>query len=118
MSHLFGLFREIGWNDLVPDVDHQVLVEGPGQVGDWDYAPTAMSEHSIVIYNPNGSELTVALGADRAATFRWFDPTDGSFTEPQAVVPDTSDLVTFDTGDNAASDQDWVLLIDLGNGQS
>ena len=119
MSHLFGLFREIGWNDLVPDVDHQVLVEGPGQVGDWDYAPTAMSEHSIVIYNPNGSELTVALGADRAATFRWFDPTDGSFTEPQAVVPDTSDLVTFEApGDNAASDQDWVLLIDLGNGQS
>ena len=116
MTHLFGLFRRIGWSDLVPDVEHNVLVKGPGQVGDWDYAPAAASADSIVIYNPKGSDLTVALRADRESTYRWYDPTNGSFTEPQFIAPDESGLVTFESpGDNADFDRDWVLLIDYLN---
>jgi hypothetical protein len=112
MTHLFALFSQVSPEELVPDTGHAVLVEGAGSVGEWDAAVAASNDEFILVYNPAGRDLTVALPADRRSVAQWFDPTNGRLGDPQLVVPDGSSSVTLRSpGANDAGDPDWVLII-------
>ena len=112
MTHLFALFSQVSPEELVPDTGHTVLVEGAGSIGEWDAAVAASNDGFILVYDPAGRDLTVALPADRRSVAQWFDPTNGTLGDPQLVVPDGSGSVTLRSpGANDAGDPDWVLIV-------
>jgi hypothetical protein len=122
VTYMANLFAVLPWFDLVPDVDHKVLVSGYGWfesqagVNRSDYVTAAATRDGklVVAYLPRNHPVSVDLsklsGAVRA---RWYDPTDGTFTAGAQVKNAGIDTFT-PPGRNYAGDEDWVLVLQAG----
>ena len=109
MTHLRNLFVDLPWWTLEPDTGDGFLTAGRGEYGQPNYVTLARNDSLAVAYLPDARELAFdvsAIGGTLGA--RWFDPTDGRFTEAGTLVQGTP---IAPPGPNAAGDDDWVLVI-------
>jgi hypothetical protein len=118
-----GFFISLPWQELVPDQDHKVVTTGFGSFGTLqtrvsqsDYCTAAKTPEGsfVVAYMPTARTLTVNMASLKApALARWFDPTDGNYTNVSARPLTNSGTRQFTPpGRNHDGDGDWVLLLD------
>ncbi|HEY3499968.1 MAG TPA: glycoside hydrolase family 140 protein [Polyangiaceae bacterium] len=116
MSHFRALFEGIAWTTLIPDQDHEILTGGLGEEGSREYAVLAASADGslAVAYLPTVRGATIDLGRLAGPVrARFYDPSDGSFSEVSGSPFDASGSRTFTApGDNASGASDWVLVLD------
>jgi hypothetical protein len=127
MVHVKRLFEGRRWYDLVPDQDHSVVTGGYGSFGKddrtagGDYVTAARtSDGSLVMaYVPStgigARTITVnmtSLGG--AANARWYNPTDGSYTNIPGSPLANAGTRTFTTpGNNGTGTSDWLLVLEM-----
>jgi hypothetical protein len=118
MGQIPKLFGARQWANLIPDETNRVLVAGQGSKGSFDYAVLASSsdERLAVAYVPTVRSVSVDLSRlTRPLRARWFDPTNGAFTEVSGSPFNVTGSRGFaPPGSNAAGDSDWVLLLEAG----
>lgn len=123
--HQFSLMREFftgcNWQDLVPDQEHKIVIDGYGdaaRVGTGSvtantYATTAATPDKtlVITYIPTSRTITVDNNQlPKRAAAHWYDPTDGTFRSAQGIELRSEGLITFTTpGKNHSGDEDWVL---------
>ena len=116
MGHLRALFSTLAWYSLVPDETYEILVSGQGLKGTLDYPVLASSSDGrlAVVYVPTPRGVDIDLGKLASPlSARWYDPTNGKFTDDPAARISSRDVKTFrPPGKNSASDTDWILLLD------
>lgn len=114
MTHVRALFEPRRWTDLVPDDRQQVLVGGQGDRGSPDYALLARDKAGAlaIAYLPKLRPLEIDLSRlDSGAHARWYDPTNGQFTDARGAG--TRERSKFEPpGKNSAGDEDWVLVFE------
>jgi hypothetical protein len=110
MARMQTLFRSRPWYDLVPDQDHQVVVDGLGEFNGLDYlaAARAADGGTVMAYMPSARTVTVYLTklAGKAAKVWWFNPRNGS-VNLAGEFPITGKHQFTPPGDG-----DWVLVLD------
>jgi hypothetical protein len=110
IDYVQRLFRSRPWHLLIPDFDHQVMIDGYGQWGAKDYTSTACASDgtTIISYLPAGRQVTIDLSkiTGKKARCWWYNPGNGTATK-YGTFP-AEGLVQF----NPPSDGDWVLVID------
>jgi hypothetical protein len=124
LSFVTNLFAQRRWYDLVPDIEHRVLVSGygkrksDGSVNDSDYVTAAATRDGklLIAYLPGGTLISVDLTelAD-GVRGRWYDPTNGRYTaiDGSALAGDgTRELEP--PGVNGGGDKDWALVLMAG----
>lgn len=115
-------FSSLPWQDLVPDQGHTAATAGLGTYGDLqtrvsksDFCTASRTpDGSVVIaYIPTARTITVNMASLKApASARWFDPTNGAYTEiPGAPLANTGTRQFTPPGNNRDGDSDWVLLL-------
>jgi Protein of unknown function (DUF4038)/Putative collagen-binding domain of a collagenase len=116
-------FAALPWQDLVPDQDHSVVVDGLGALGDMQTRVTN-SEFCTASRTPDGSWVIAYMPTARTitldmtslkgpATAKWFDPTNGAYTIiPGGPFANTGTRQFTPPGNNHDGDSDWVLLVD------
>jgi len=124
--YLQNLLVPRAWQDLVPDMDHTVVTAGFGTYTassammsnmDDTYAPTARTADGklVITYMPQARAVTVDMTKlSGAATARWYDPTNGTFT-PITGSPFANTgthMFTPPSGMHADGYSDWVLLLE------
>lgn len=126
MVHVKRLFEGRAWYDLVPDADHTAVTNGYGKFGKddrkpgGDYVTAARNgDGSLVMaYVPSTGKGTRTITVDMArlshpANARWYNPTNGKFTEIAGSPLANSDSREFNTpGDNGTGTNDWVLVLE------
>ncbi|MDQ3256738.1 MAG: glycoside hydrolase family 140 protein [Acidobacteriota bacterium] len=118
LAHLSKLFAAHDWHNLVPDFDHEVVVDGYGVFGAANYVTAARSSDGALVmaYVPpigtNVRTLTVDMSKlKNKADAKWFNPASGSYTEIGAFA--NSGNRQFKTpGNNGDNQNDWVLVIE------
>ena len=116
-----AFFESLPWYDLVPDQTHVIGVAGygtPALTGPFasndcvTLAATANGRCAAVYFPQGGSNrLTVALGGFAGpVTAKWVDPTTGGMTTI-GTVPNRGSHDFTPSGNNAARDPDWALLL-------
>jgi hypothetical protein len=116
-----AFFESLPWYDLVPDQTHVIGVAGygtPALTGPFasndcvTLAATANGRCAAVYFPQGGSNrLTVALGGFAGpVTAKWVDPTTGGMTTI-GTVPNRGSHDFAPSGNNAARDPDWALLL-------
>lgn len=123
MAHVKALFEPRAWHELVPDQDHSVVTAGygtfsaSGHVDDSDYVTAARTKDGslVMAYTPGKATLELDLTKLRgSATARWFDPSNGSFSDIAGSPFANSGKHSFSTpGKNADGDEDWVLVLEV-----
>ena len=117
-----NFFSAIPWQDLEPDEKHAVLISGTGDPGDMnlrvsksDYATAAKTADGsvVVVYMPTARTVTLNMaGLTAPAMAKWFDPTNGAYTEvPGIPIANTGTKQFTPPGNNHDGDGDWVLLL-------
>jgi len=116
MARLRKLFISLPWQKLVPEQDHAIVTAGYGE--GVATALTACSEDprlSVTYIPSTGTEsraLTVDLARfSNAVTARWYNPTNGRFTNTAAPLPNQGSHVFHTPGDNGTGTNDWILLL-------
>jgi hypothetical protein len=121
-----SFFTSLPWQELVPDGAHKVVVSGLGAYGTFQ-TPVSKSEFStaavtpdgkvVVVYMPTARSITVNMAEIKApASAKWFDPTDGSYSEAAAGRVVNKGEHTFTPPAHSHSgDGDWVLLLDASS---
>ena len=111
MVHLGDLIRSRFDDVLVPDYEHEILVEGFGNLADESYASCAFTPDCrfVTVYTPEqrtlGIDLTHFFEGDRVVA-TWFDPRTGDTGTPETLDnTGTLDFVPPASGD-------WVLMLD------
>jgi len=110
-----SLFRSLEWYRLIPDFEHQVLIDGYGKFGTRSYVTAAAADDGsqIVAYLPGQGSVTVNLKklSGSTAFCRWYNPSDGTFR----------DAGKYRSGENhefiSPDPNDWVLIIDSSKPQ-
>jgi hypothetical protein len=116
-------FSSRRWQDLVPDQEHKVVTSGLGNIGDFktrvshsDYLTAANTADGslVVAYMPTARAITVNLASLKgAASAKWFDPTDGSYSAVSGgSFANTGTHEFTPPGKNHDGDGDWVLVLD------
>jgi hypothetical protein len=127
-----ALFASLAWWKLVPDTAQAVCTSGygtatgtvasstppstgNGRIDTDNYVTTAAaSDGSLVVaYLPQGGSPIIAMATLRGTTTaRWFDPTTGIFsTVSGSPFANTGSHTFTPSGNNAAGDPDWVLVL-------
>lgn len=131
MQRLGGLLDSLPWYQLVPSglaATKSLIVAGGGtyttlanpgdteQGGEgWVTSASTPDGRHFVAYIPDshtGSvtlDLTLLSGTGHA---RWFDPTNGTFTEI-GLYPNSASMAFSVPGTNSAGANDWLLVIDV-----
>ena len=116
MTHVRSLFESVPWTLLVPDQSNRILVSGQGTRGGADYAVLAASADGslAMAYLPALREITVnLLGFRGPVRARWYDVSNGTFSDVNGSPFATSGNVRFrPSGNNASGQRDWVLLLE------
>ncbi|HTL54193.1 MAG TPA: DUF4038 domain-containing protein [Candidatus Limnocylindrales bacterium] len=122
MAHLGTLFRQIPWDKLIPEENHEIVVEGYGK--DISTALTARTEDrrlSMTYFPSTGTQprefkIDIRQFAGPVA-MRWFNPVGGAFKLPgEADARLASGQHQLRTpGDNGAGANDWVLVLEGRN---
>jgi hypothetical protein len=118
MAFLREVFIRLPWQQLAPEDNHAILVEGYGS--DTATALTAQTPDGklAVTYIPSTGtgerELTVAMDRlGKPVTARWYNPTNGRFIEAKGSPYANLATHRFRTpGDNGTGTNDWVLILD------
>jgi hypothetical protein len=110
MSHVRPLFESRAWWDLLPDIEHRVVVDGHGDFGADDGVQSALARarDTLVAYLPAAKPVRVDLTAMRGATISgfWYDPRTGAATTIDAFPRQgTREL-------KPPAEGDWVLVLD------
>jgi hypothetical protein len=81
LGHFIKFFESIPWWTLVPDINHQAVVNGFGEWSKPDWVSTAVSEDKklMVSYIPQLRSVTVDFGYLSGSSFigRFYDPRSG-----------------------------------------
>jgi hypothetical protein len=121
-GYVKALFEPRRWYDLVPDQNHSVVTAGygtfasTGSVSGNNYATAARTADGalVIVYLPTIRTVTVDMSKLSApATARWYDPTSGTYaTIAGSPFSNTGSRGFTPTGNNAAGDGDWVLVLE------
>ncbi|MBM3334719.1 DUF4038 domain-containing protein, partial [Candidatus Sumerlaeota bacterium] len=123
------LFESRAWHELAPDQGHAVVTRGYGTFGDaskddrksgGDYVTAARTgDGSLVMaYVPSTGTGTRTITVNMArlsgpATARWYNPTNGRYTDIAGSPVANSGTRTFTTpGDNGTGTNDWALVLE------
>lgn len=110
MKHWGALFRSRKWQELVPDLKHEVVTKGLGEFRGLDYLAAARTADggTVVAYMPTSRAITVDMSKISGSQARawWFDPRTGSANE--AGDFSTQGLREF----SPPGPGDWVLVLD------
>lgn len=113
MTHYRALFESRRWWQLVPDLDHDVLIAGAGTDGSEAYATAAAAADgsSIVVYAPDPRTMSVDATVLTGSTVRvwWFDPADGSSGLVGDVPNGTVEIASWGSGDRVFVLDDGAL---------
>ena len=118
MAYVTALFEPRRWYDLVPDQKHELVTEGFGTFGEFDYLPAAHTPDGklAMAYLPDKRTITVDMGKlSGPAIARWYDPASGKFHPIEgSPLPNTGLRKFTPPGDNAdgAGNSDWVLVLE------
>jgi hypothetical protein len=121
MTYMVNLFSGRPWYELVPDIDHRVVVSGygsyseTGKVQDTNYVATASTPDGrlVMAYVPEAQTIGVDMNklASRVRA-QWYDPTNGKYLRAAGAPLDNAGVHQFSTpGDNGHGDPDWVLVL-------
>jgi hypothetical protein len=110
MARLKTLFASRPWYELIPDEEHQVVVDGLGEFRGLDYLAAARTGDgaTVMAYLPTARTFTVEMNkiAGKAARAWWFNPRTGE-SNSAGEFP-TSGKKKF----TPPGDGDWVLVLD------
>ncbi len=121
-------FTSLPWQELVPDEAHRLVVSGLGAYGTFQ-TPVSKSEFCtaaatpdgkvVVAYMPTARSVTINMAEMKApASAKWFDPTDGSYSEANAGrVLNKGEHTFTPPAHNHSGDGDWVLLLDASSAE-
>jgi hypothetical protein len=121
MQHVKSLFSTRAWYDLVPDQGHLVVTSGLGTFADSgsilanDYLTAAATPDGTLAmaYLPTNRTITVDMSNFAAAArVRWFDPTNGTFSNFSSSTPNSGILSLSPPAFNSEGSEDWVLVIE------
>jgi hypothetical protein len=119
MARLHQAFLELPWHQLVPERDHNLVIDGYGS-GDATAitAQTTDTKLSVTYIPSTGREprgVSVRLGQFTGpVTARWFNPTDGRYSAINVRPrPGRDDLVIRTPGDNGTRTNDWLLILEV-----
>ena len=123
--HAFHVFSSYRWFDLVPDQDHNIVIEGYGTFnqdtspGGDEYITAAGTADGLlaIIYIPStGTDsrafyINMSCFSSSFVEAKWYNPTDGS-SKPIGNFQCTERKQLFTTpGDNGTSTNDWLLTL-------
>ncbi len=112
LGHLVRFFRQLPWWQLVPDLRHQVVVNGYGRYTESDYVTVAVTETKdvLVAYLPKPGPLTVDLSQLKSPRLavKWFNPRTGEYTDGGTVSNQGVKKLY------SPLQEDWVLLLSPG----
>ena len=121
-SHDIALLRELfvhlPWQQLAPENNHAIVVEGFGGGATTALtAYTADGELSVTYIPSTGTdrrELTIALGRFvKPLTARWYNPTNGQFIAAEgSPFANRADHRLRTPGDNGTGANDWALILE------
>jgi Protein of unknown function (DUF4038)/Putative collagen-binding domain of a collagenase len=121
LTYVTNLFAPRRWFDLVPDVDHKIVVSGygnftaEGNVDDSDYVTTAgTSDGKLAIaYLPSDQSVEVDMSKlSGPVQAQWYDPATGTFTPADgSPFADSGTLSFTHRGRNGDGEEDWVLVL-------
>jgi len=109
-------FRSLPWQDLQPDLDHEIVTAGAGTIGDETYALAAGTrDHAtVIIYFTGQRTVTIDMGAFPGPTrARFFDPALGSFTDlHESPFPNSGVREISPPEKNGDGSPDWLLILE------
>lgn len=110
--HLKNLFMSQAWYNLVPDMEHEVIVDGYGSGDTYAAAARSMYGKLVVIYVPNNRKMRVNMTTlSDIAKAVWYDPTNGKYREMGRF--DNNGSKIFDApGPNSYGESDWILVLE------
>jgi len=117
IAHVNALFGSRRWYDLVPDQAHALVTDGLGTYGTLDYLTAARTPDGKLglAYLPSSRTVTVDLSQlSGSVSARWYDPTNGTYAAIDgSPFANTGSRQFTPPGDNAAGDDDWVLVLEV-----
>jgi hypothetical protein len=126
IARLNAFVRSISWFNLVPSglAGMRTLVtDGNSSPAASSYVAAAATQEGTLLIayvppahaGPIGIDMEAMRGPSRA---RWFDPTGGAFTDAGFLLLNKGSRSFERPGPNEAGDNDWVLVMDLGDSSS
>jgi hypothetical protein len=115
MAVLKELFAPRRWYDLIPDTAHTFVTAGYGTIGGTDYVSSSITADGQlgVIYVQGANSLTVDMRRFPTTVHaRWYDPSNGDYTEEAPTFPNTGFQTLVSPGTNVGGGSDWVLLLE------
>jgi hypothetical protein len=110
MVRLKALFNSRPWHELVPDVKHEIVIDGLGEFNGLDYLAAARTVDggTVMAYLPSSRTVTVDLTkvSGKTVTAWWFNPRTGK-ADASGEFP-ASGKRQF----TPPSDGDWVFVLD------
>jgi hypothetical protein len=112
-----ALFSQLPWHHLRPEENHAVVTAGYGEGLAAAMTARTLDGKLSVTYVPStgvGTRVLTVAAGQFAGHFvaRWFNPTNGGFTQAEGVPPTNGGLYRVSTpGDNGTQSNDWVLII-------
>jgi hypothetical protein len=115
MTHLRTLLASLPWWTLAPNDEGVLLTGGAGSGQDRAVAASTEDKRMAVLYLPSIRKVRVALTQLQGpkVSARWYDPSNGHFTEIVGSPFPAEGLHLFQPGVlNSAGLEDWVLLLE------
>lgn len=113
MERLGKFFATRPWYELIPDENHEVVVDGLGEFRGLDYLTAARTKsgETVIAYMPTARTITVDLAKVSGTQARavWFSPRTGK-SEPIGTFPTSA--VNNKHQFVPPGDGDWILLLD------
>ena len=127
LARLNLLWTSIPWHQLVPSglagMKTLVTAGGGGGVTATDYIAAAATSNgsTLLAYVPptgtSSRSFTVDMTAlSASARARWFNPTNGNYTDIASAIPNTGTRQFTTPGNNGTSANDWLLVVDTASG--
>ena len=110
MVHVPTVFLARPWNELVPDLDHKVAIDGLGEFHGLDYATAARTadRRTVIVYLP--TPRTVTIDTSGIAGVRqhawWFDPRTGRILRGREFAGGGKESFA------PPGDGDWLLVVE------
>jgi hypothetical protein len=124
LGYVTSLFGARAWYNLVPDEAHTIVTAG---YGTYDGSTTLTnSNYATAAATPDGSLVLAYMPAARTitvdmtrlsgpATARWYDPSNGTFSDISNSLPNSGTTQFTPSNNNADGDSDWVLVLESGS---
>ena len=121
MPHVTALFASRTWYSLVPDEAHDVVTNGFGSFGSNNYVTAARTPDGrlVMAYIPSTGTGTRSVTVDMSelsgqAQGRWYNPTNGTYTQISGSPFANTGSRTFATpGNNGTDTNDWALVLEI-----